>query len=60
MPPTTLNSEEPHISLPCRTPGGRKSAGTKRSGTAPRTSPKARTRSDAAPPPKNARGIPQN
>jgi len=28
---------------------------TKRSGTAPRTSPKARTRSDAAPPPKNAR-----
>jgi hypothetical protein len=36
-------------------PGGRK-----KGGTAPRTSPKARTRSDATPPPKNARGIPQN
>lgn len=32
-------------------PGGRK-----KGGTAPRTSQKARTRSDAAPPPKNARG----
>ena len=38
----------------CRTPGGHE-----KGGTAPRTSPKARTRSDAAPPPKNVRGIPQ-
>lgn len=30
--------------------------GHKKGGTAPRTSPKARARSDAAPPPKNARG----
>lgn len=31
--------------------------GCKKGGTAPRTSPKARTRSDAAPPPKKCSGI---
>ena len=31
-------------------------SGHKKGGTAPRTNPKARTRSDAAPPPKNTRG----